>query len=250
MYVAFNLTLSNKLDYYYDLGTKLLDKNKALIRRGLESFMIKDGYLNGSKIQSNWFPLIEADVFISYAYKDEKKAVALAGWLNENFKLKVFVDSCVWGYSEELLKVIDDNFCFDNDKAQYNYFKRNKSTSHVHMMLSIALSKMIDNTECLFFLNTPNSIKVSDVINSTESPWIYYEIAMTKLIKKRNPNFHRIESPDLQVFNSNLPIKYYLEMEEFIELREEDLYIWKEKYISGNSLDKLYELKSLLKKDL
>ncbi|MBL4931976.1 hypothetical protein [Clostridium paridis] len=249
MYAAFNLILSNKLDYYYDLGTKLLDKNKALIRKGLESFIIKDGFINGTKIQSNWFPLIEADVFISYAYKDEKIAVALAGWLNENFKLKVFVDSCVWGYSEELLKIIDDGFCLEEDKEYYNYFKRNKSTSHVHMMLSIALSKMIDNTECLIFLNTPNSLNVSEVIGSTGSPWIYYEIAMTKLIRKRNPNFHRIKSPDIYVFNSNLPIKYYLEMDELIELSEDDLYIWKEKYTSGNSLDTLYEMKSLLKKD-
>ncbi|MDD7793343.1 hypothetical protein [Clostridium sp. 'White wine YQ'] len=249
MYAAFNLILSNKLDYYYDLGTKLLDENKALIRKGLESFILKDGFINGTKIQSNWFPLVEADVFISYAYKDEKKAVALAGWLNENFKLKVFVDSCVWGYSEELLKIIDDNFCFEKDKDQYDYFKRNKSTSHVHMMLSIALSKMIDNTECLIFLNTPNSLNVSGVINSTVSPWIYYEIAMIKLIRKRNPNLHRIKSPDIYVFNSNLPIKYYLEMDELIELSEDDLYVWKEKYISGNSLDTLYEMKSLLKKD-
>jgi hypothetical protein len=63
------------------------------------------------------------------------------------------------------------------------------------MMLSVALSKMIYNSEVLFFYNTPNSITPNDVINTedkTLSPWIYTEIAMSTLLKQRTPEEHRL----------------------------------------------------------
>ena len=73
----------------------------------------------------------------------------------------------------------------------YSYEKRNYSTSHVHMMLSVALTKMIDNTECLFFLNTPKSITPDTIINQTESPWIYSEITTSQLIRKKRLKEYR-----------------------------------------------------------
>ena len=63
----------------------------------------------------------------------------------------------------------------------------NYSTSHVHMMLSVALTQMINNTECLFFLNTPNSLTPNTIIEKTESPWIYSEIVMSRLIRENKP---------------------------------------------------------------
>jgi len=34
----------------------------------------------------------------------------LAGWLNSTFGLEVFIDSCVWGSADGLLKKVDENF--------------------------------------------------------------------------------------------------------------------------------------------
>lgn len=150
-----------------------------------------DGYLDGSKMQANWFPQIKADVFISHSHKDEELAHALAGWLKEAFGLTAFIDSCVWGYANDLLKMIDEKYCLNVEGNTYNYEKRNYSTSHVHMMLSVALTQMIDNTECLFFLNTPKSIIPDTIINQTESPWIYSEIAMSRLIRQKSLKEHR-----------------------------------------------------------
>ncbi|MGL5262686.1 MAG: hypothetical protein ACRC9P_09930, partial [Bacteroides sp.] len=120
--------------------------------------------------------------------------MGLAGWLKNTFGLTVFIDSCVWGHSNDLLKEIDTNYCYQSESKVYNYQKRNYSTSHVHMMLSVALTQMIYNTECLFFLNTPNSITPKSIISQSESPWIYSEIATTRLIKLRKPREHRVES--------------------------------------------------------
>jgi hypothetical protein len=35
---------------------------------------------------------------------------------------------------------------------------------------------MIDNTECLVFLNTPNSITSQGVVKRTHSPWLFMEL--------------------------------------------------------------------------
>ena len=45
--------------------------------------------------------------------------------------------------SNDLLRRIDENYCRHSNGISFDYNKRNYSTSHVHMMLSIALSKML-----------------------------------------------------------------------------------------------------------
>ncbi|MCC5439660.1 hypothetical protein [Clostridium botulinum] len=47
--------------------------------------------------------------------------------------------------------MIDNNYCFNKDTETYDYIKRNYSTSHVYIMLSTALSMMIDRAESIFF---------------------------------------------------------------------------------------------------
>ena len=179
MYRGFNLLLEKNyfkkdhFEYLQEVGLDRLLCQKTTIEKIINSFIKDDASLDGSKMQANWFPQIKADIFISHSHKDEKLALALGGWLKETFGLTAFIDSCVWGYSNYLLKLIDDVYCRNINRNSYDYDKRNYSTSHVHMMLSVALTQMIDNTECLFFLNTPNSITPDTIINQTESPWIY-----------------------------------------------------------------------------
>lgn len=59
-------------------------------------------YLNGdhfdaSMIQEDWFPEINADIFISHSRLDEKLAMPLASWIESNTGLHCFIDSLVWG---------------------------------------------------------------------------------------------------------------------------------------------------------
>lgn len=244
MYQGFNLKMgSGYSDYYYNKGQELFSKNKNQVEKELSRFVSKDGFLDGAKMQSNWFPQIEADIFISHSHKDERMAISLAGWLYVNFGLKSFIDSCLWGYCDELLKELDDRYCMNQEKNLYYYLKRNASTSHVHMMLSTALAMMLDKTECIFFLNTPNSIIPSQLIESTESPWIYCEIALTKLIRKTS----RRTNVEKYVFNQGIQIKYGLDMSHLYEINDSDLDRWNKtcKISSQNTyhpLDRLYEL--------
>lgn len=180
----------NKKYCYYNIGMKIFNKNKNLIAENISKYMDVNGVLEISQIGKEWFPNIEADIFLSHSHKDEKLAIAFAGWLYYNFGLITFIDSCIWSYSDDLLKKIDEKYCKNKKRRIYYYDTRNISTTHVHMMLMNALMKMIDKSECVFFLNTDNSIikikeEIDKNIEKTYSPWIYSEINATNLIRRK-----------------------------------------------------------------
>jgi hypothetical protein len=249
MYKGFNLDLifnKKEKDDFYKIGLLTFKANKNNVSETLKDLILTNGNFDGSTMQENWFPQIQADIFISHSHNDEKTAITLAGWLDFSFGIKAFIDSCIWGYSNDLLKLIDNQFCLQKD-GYYSYKKRNFSTSHVHMMLSTALNMMIDNTECLFFLNTPNSVTTSDVINSTLSPWIYSEITMSKLIRKKELSNYRTES--LRMFSEggkiqlNESIEYRLDINHLTDINRSDLINWFNAYNHNNTeypLDTLY----------
>ena len=188
MFAGFDLDLSDINPRFKNQGYRLFLESKKKVEKELNEFLESDGSIDGTSMQNDWFPQIESDIFISHSHNDYEKAITLAGWLNETFKLDVFIDSCVWGSADVLLKKIDDSYCWMSDVGSYSYEKRNYSTSHVHMMLSAALTSMIDKSECLLFLNTPNTINTKDVIEQkTKSPWIYLEIQISQLVRKKIP---------------------------------------------------------------
>ena len=254
MYKAFKINGNNIIDdsnsqeytEYLSAGKHLYHRFKKNIEENLSAFRKADGTLNGRKLTSEWFPLINADVFISHSHKDINTALLLSGFLYKKQNLLCFIDSCVWGYADVLLKSIDNEYCRKNN-GSYSYEKRNFSTSHVHMMLSIALTKMIYNTECLLFLNTPNSICPKDVIpdnlneDETLSPWIHTEIEMTKLVQSRSPEEHRIFQKSFCVLDEGLAIKQPADTSNMELLKYEKLYSWadrkyKDKFDALNNL--------------
>ena len=267
MYRGFDLRLE-KNDFsrehfgnFYNFGLKCISNQKNSIIEKLNSFVGENGSLDGSKMQENWFPQVEADVFISHSHKDVELAIALAGWLKDTFELTAFIDSCVWGYSDDLLKQIDNNYCFNDKEGSYSYKKRNYSTSHVHMMLSVALTQMIDKAECLFFLNTPNSLTPNPDRNQTESPWIYFEISTSRLIRKKELKEYRFKAlcKALRSYSSGgaLNVKYDLPTDHLVDINTSVLNKWAEMWnnvslhddfpqyssdLSVHALDKLYEL--------
>ncbi|SRR6266568_387909 len=173
------------------VGLQNYNQGRRQVLEALEEFVGEDGSIDGTRLQDSWFPQIQADVFLSHSHGDEALALRLAGWLWQRFRLRVFVDSCVWGCSAELLKRIDNKYCRIPGQESYSYEKRSLSTSHVHMMLSTALAKMIDRAECAWVLNTGNSITTREAIDSTKSPWIFSEIAMMHVVRRRDPRDHR-----------------------------------------------------------
>lgn len=159
------------------------------VTKVLSSYLKPTGELSGSKMIENYFPTVDADVFICHSHNDEAKAKNFAGWLYEHFKLRAFVDSMVWGSADDLLKKIDDIYCYNLERKSYCYENRNLSTSYVHMMLASSLANMMDKCICLFFIESKQTIKASNIMGTKEtfSPWIFYELALFHKIQKKVP---------------------------------------------------------------
>lgn len=133
---------------YESLGKEYYAKIQTDIQSSLKEFIGIDGVIDGTKLQESWFPTKQKfSVFLSHSHADEKVAVSIAGFLKKELNLNTFIDSCLWGYSNDLLREIDEKYCRHSNGTSFDYDKRNYSTSHVHMMLSIALSRMIDKCE-------------------------------------------------------------------------------------------------------
>lgn len=76
-------------------------------------------------------------------------------------------------------------------KTIYNYDIQNFTASHVHMLLSTTLNDIIHSTECVIFLNTPESLSINEVRNQkTNSPWIYNELKIASIVEKIYPRKH------------------------------------------------------------
>lgn len=242
----------------YKEGLEVYSAHKQKIKESLDKYLSVDGELKVSEIEKDWFPSFKANVFLSHSHKDEKNVIAFAGLLN-NIGLTVFIDSCVWKYADELLLQIDDEYCVskrnsDGSVDTYNYQRRNQSTAHVHMMLNGALMKMMDNTECLIVLDTPNSLKTKDISNgTTNSGWIYSELLMSKFLRKKYPirknvNFTINES----VRHDELAVVYDTDITHLIKISIKDIIsATKEGKNSGlDVLDQLYFTKGLCEKKI
>jgi len=245
MFRGFNLTLNKNLSDFKSIGEALNVSNRAAVKKAFALFIEKDGVINGSQLQEYWFPQISADVFISHSHQDRDVATSFAGWLSKTFQLKPFIDSCVWGYADDLLKQINDKYCKNSD-GKYEYEKIMNSASHVHMMLVSALGTMIDNTECLVFLNTPNSISAQTVVSKTQSPWLYMEIATSNILRRKDLQSHRQIMESAGVIRkaevAKLKVEYDVSLHSLTAITETNLAQWKELYTKQgrHALDALY----------
>lgn len=188
MYATYKMRLSaldkEKLSNYSDS----FQANESIKRFGeLAHKVSQEGFLQMEELAENWFPDVDTRVFISHSHADEKVANRLANYLQKNFKIKSFIDSNFWGYSLDLLKEIDNEFCLNSNKKTYSYDLRNQSTSHIHMMLATSLAKMMDKCECFIFLDTGNSVREKNTELYTHSAWINYEIYLSSFLRRKEP---------------------------------------------------------------
>jgi hypothetical protein len=238
------------------MGLTVLADHETKVHAKLNEYLLPGGVLDATKMQNDWFPQLDADVFISHSHNDKHLAITFSGWLKNRFSINAFVDSVAWDYAGRLLRKIDEKHSrSDDDPSLFSYEKRNGSTSHVHMMLATALVKMIDRSECLFFLNTPASVTsgraIRDSVVNTGSPWIYAEIAMSRMIRITHPARERVaksmvKAAAVQELNERLRMLHGLELDHLTDLSDDDLIAWDKGFGASPfffSLDYLYDFK-------
>lgn len=251
MYKCYKLKFDEQLEElindYAEIGRKLMEEKRANIYSKLESYLRDDNSIDFTALQDDWFPTVNADIFISHSHADIKAVNALAGWFKEKFNVDVFIDSYIWGYCNDLLKEIDEKYCKHTNGKSFDYDKRNFSTAQIHMILSNALNKMIDKTECVIFLETDNSLSVNnDIQKGTSSAWIYSELITTSIIRKKIPERFKDDS-EIRKFtndlNESLKPYYRVNLSHCIDLTVEDLKNISEEtlYEEKAYLDKMYK---------
>lgn len=264
MYKAFQLDFSTfniaELQPYSAYGKQLYNQQKASVLKSLSSYLDPDGLLDGSKIEEDWFPQknFSFDMFLSHSHKDEEIMIAFAGFLKAELGLSSFIDSQIWAYSGELQPKIDKACCKHDDvRNTWDYNDRNVSTSYVHNMLMVALTKMMDSIECFFFAQTAASTLKSQA-TQTMSPWIYSELSISRMLRpvpKREEKVMLFESGgQLRTFSLEAQMKFTPPMDHLVKLSWYDIVDWvgivKRNHQDGNNvhpLDVLYKLKGLYK---
>lgn len=173
-------------DMFLDFGKGTQDSRLREVKETLTKDRL---VLSGSDLESNWFPKIQNHIFLSHSHADEELALGIAGALKHWLGLDVFVDSAVWKYYQDLQK-----FLFRRAKSLQEPSETkdnllelwNSAASHAHRMLTKSLIQMIDQSECLLYLNTPASIPISNVSTGsaqTYSPWIYVEVEASRMLR-------------------------------------------------------------------
>lgn len=261
MYSKFNYSPSipfynSTLNNYLTTGNEIFKKHELEVQDCLSKYISEDGIINGSDLKEHWFSISEKDIFISHSHKDLNKVKAFAGWIYETFGLEAFIDSCSWGYCDELLRKIDDKYCYNPKTKIYNYNLRNYTTSHVHMMLSTALTEMMDKTECVIFFNTPNSINMADELEKvkdkekTVSPWIYHELSMTTLLRETKPVRKQVIVEHFAQRADEFKVEYDVTklLEGLTTLTDSNLLLWQSEWqkryvrVKEEALDALYKI--------
>lgn len=247
MYKAFELKTDDVRTFTTNRCLK--EKNRH-ITDGLKEELRKV-IVDGQKVSDTVFPNFHSDVFISHSHNDKDLMYYIAARLTEELKLNVFADEFFWGSADELLKEIDDIYCFNKNTQTYRYKDRNLTTSHVHIMLSSAIMQAIDQCEMLLFLNTDSSVPNIDerFRNSryTLSPWIYQELLFASMVKPkltRDTDIQLSDQPLLEGLQVTYEIPLGLKM---IPLTMDDIDLWSERaqsLPSRHALDCLYSMKT------
>lgn len=207
------------------------------------NFSTTSKILDGNEIEEVWFPKIDSQVFISHSHNDADLAFALSGWLKAKFGVSSFIDSAVWGYRGDLISKLTHGL---------GPIDAQKMVEHVDCMLVKSLMQMIDQCECLIFLNTPNSICAQGVLAKTLSPWLFYELNVSRYIRLNVPLRHLLRKSaetNESVLNSqenfSRKIAHSVRVNHLMSLDARMLREW-ERSASGlkdeAALDKLYVL--------
>ena len=193
MDIAFrtNTTVINQLaGMVSENDVKAIALQRLPFKKKMRTLVIpSDGIIKGDTLKDAYFPsgLFDGsnyDVFISHSHNNEKEAHLLAAWLKKYKKLSCFVDSFAWGSADQLLKEIDDKYCYRKHSKTYDYKKRNFTTSHVHAILSMALLETILRSKFCVFIESSESVPLnSGLKKKTLSPWLYEEIKYMQLLQ-------------------------------------------------------------------
>lgn len=235
MYKVYNIAVDTRLKDFLDKHIKDFKcgtTNTINYKEILKASSNETGIYSADEIRNKIFPSIDADIFISHSHRDREIALKLANYLKNTFDLNAFIDSSIWGNVYQLADTLQ--------KSKPDT-KNNDIVTKMDMILISALTSMLDHCECVFFINTKNSIAK----DFTSSPWIYYELFISNLLPIEIPE--RLASPEIRFRtpeNKYLTVSYHIDIHNLPKINFEEFSEWSEiKNKKGKpALNCLYEL--------
>lgn len=253
MFAKFDVKLQNipNFRYFKETGEAVYNESIKFVKE-LDDYITPDGFIDAEELKNDWFEDVKADIFLSHSHKDKDLVIALAGWLKHELGLTAFVDSCLWGYANNLITSINQRYNVigrNVGSTIYTYNGVVYAASNVHMMLATAITKMISQCESLFFINTSNAaIQLTNGDTQTSSPWIYFESVLANEMPPRIPDrYCSMQHSDAMHFmleQASMPsFAYPLVLKKYIPLSEELLCTWVRCGERGSAaLDELYKM--------
>lgn len=175
----------------------------------------ENGVIDGELLRNVIFPTKVFEIFISHSHDDLEIAKKFALWLKCKLRYDVFLDSFVWGSSDDLLQEIDELYCKQKD-GLYNYRSRNYSTAHVHTLLSMSIMEIIKRSKVGILIDSHHSINLESLRNSNQaktlSPWIYQEIMFMRQFATNRSSTRVFSSKNL---NEDLQIAHSVDLSGF-----------------------------------
>lgn len=234
MYRAFNVIL-NSNEYLGYANTQQYENDKSISLQNLRRIINSKDMLQASEIKKLLLPSKRYDIFISHSHKDLELAKGFANYLYLFFKITCFIDSLYWGNIDDLQEELNAKHLYtdnSNGKEYYDHQSTMEVAKHANMILASALTEMIDNCECVFFLNTDNSvISGTEAINKNEtySPWIYHEVFTTSIIHRKGTG-RRAALEEQQIRDNAIkPLPqfiYNLDLTGMTNLNDDDILNW------------------------
>jgi len=236
------------------------ERENAVDLQPIKEMILSGEPIDAQEVADKLFPAGNPNIFLSHSFKDKDKALELAKVL-EDKNLSVFIDSEVWGSVYDLLREIDNEYCWQAQTNTYAYEKRNQSTAHVYMILNTALHNMIDRAEAFLFIGSENSLVASardmtglDDDQKTYSPWIHSELMISSMIRAKIPKrfqgrgtFIGKSEASMEHFDEarTLTVEHPAPVKHLKLIDQETLNEWLETSRSGDgALDRLYSLTS------
>ena len=225
-------SLWDKSDYE-EWNRSLKDTLKEYIKKSS-----LEGSLDAEVICNKFFPEENIPIFISHSHADKSIAQKFAIWIKENFDLLSFIDSDLWGNYSTIQSELDEFYSAEMGD-RYDLEKKNICSAHVHMMLTYALTRMIDKADFFIFVKSDHSVTMKDSIEKASSSWIFHELETASLIsEKRNFVDLQMQSPSPLMEAQDVQIHYPIPLENFYLLTKDGL----EQNVSNYKKQKMNDL--------
>lgn len=205
-------------------------------------FEAVNGVISAEKLTEYLFPEMEPHIFISHSSRDASLAIRLANSLYEKYQIVCFIDSQLWNHITPAIDKMHRLYCNIVGSSSYDYTKSNNLLAHMHSILSMALMRVMDNSDSVIFLESDNSIhnyinngtinpysKINPIkTTETLSPWISSEVCFANTIRMNGHSSRQVVRAAFESYiekstaNDSMPlIQHKIDLSKFIEINND-----------------------------